>query len=74
MKPSMPGLDEPFITLKRQCVSSSIVSIPSIELAILLGILRLSSSSRGLVSLSEHRKFVSEFGEVSMFGCSLYMS
>ena len=60
--------------LKRQCVSSSVVSIPSIELASILGIFLFLSSSSGFVSSSEHRKSVSEFGDVSKFVCSLYMS
>ena len=42
LKPSRPGLDAPFITLKRPCVSSLVESIPSIVFASILGIFLLS--------------------------------
>ena len=66
MKPLMPGLDAPFITLKSECVSSSMVSKPSIECAISGVSLLLLSSASGSVSLSEFRKFVS-------VGCCVYI-
>ena len=71
VNPSMPGLEAPFMTLNRQCVSSSVVSIPSMEFASLLGIFLLSSSSNGAVSPSEHKKSVSALADVSRFDCNL---
>ena len=73
MKPSMPGLEAPFMDLNRHLVSSSVVSMPSIEFARRRGILLFSSSSRGFVSPSEHRNFVSASGEVSSCGWSSYI-
>ena len=67
----MPGLDEPFIILNRQFVCSFVVSSPSMEFEMFLGILLFCSSSNGFVSPSEQRNSVIASWDVLTSDCAL---